>query len=170
MYKHLLIPTDGSSLSEEAVTHGVALAAETGAKVTFLTVVEPFHTFSLGVAQLEETRDTYRKHMQERATRILAEAVKVAAAAGVAHESIQMEDEHPYLAIIRTAEQKGCDLIAMASHGRRGVSALVLGSETVKVLTHSAIPVLVYRSPHGNPDLARHDRREAERAAEGQMA
>jgi nucleotide-binding universal stress UspA family protein len=166
MYKHLLIPTDGSPLSDEAITHGVALAAETGAKVTFLTVIEPFHTFSLGVDQLEETPDTYRKQMQEHATRILAGAARIAAAAGLPHEVIHVEDDQPYRAIIRTAEQKGCDLIAMASHGRRGVSALVLGSETVKVLTHSTIPVLVYRSPSSRPDLARNER-QSERVAEG---
>jgi nucleotide-binding universal stress UspA family protein len=166
MYKHLLIPTDGSPLSDEAITHGVVLAAETGAKVTFLTVIEPFHTFSLGVDQLEETPDTYRKQMQEHATRILAGTARIAAAAGLPHEVIHVEDDQPYRAIIRTAEQKGCDLIAMASHGRRGVSALVLGSETVKVLTHSTIPVLVYRSPSSRPDLARHER-QSERVAEG---
>ena len=159
MYKHLLIPTDGSPLSDEAVRHGVALAAETGAKVCFLTVVEPFHTFSLGVDQLEETPETYGRRMQERAARILAGAARAAAAAGLSQEAIQVEDDQPYQAIIRTAEQKGCDLIAMASHGRRGVSALVLGSETVKVLTHSTIPVLVYRSPSSHrPDLARRER------------
>jgi nucleotide-binding universal stress UspA family protein len=165
MYNHLLIPTDGSPLSDEAIRHGVALAAETGAKVTFLTVIEPFHTFSLGVDQLEETADSYQKHMQERAARILAGAAKVATAAGVAHEAIQTEDDQPYQAIIRTAEQKGCDLVAMASHGRRGVSALVLGSETVKVLTHSAIPVLVYRSLDSLAPAER-EHRERVRAAE----
>ncbi|WP_063776731.1 universal stress protein [Microvirga massiliensis] len=168
MYNHLLIPTDGSPLSDEAIRHGVALAAETGAKVTFLTVIEPFHTFSFGVDQLQETADTYQTNMQERATRILAEAARVATTAGVAHEVIQTEDDQPYQAIIRTVEERGCDLIAMASHGRRGVSALVLGSETVKVLTHSIIPVLVYRSPSSRPDLARHEV-QAERAAERQM-
>jgi nucleotide-binding universal stress UspA family protein len=168
MYNHLLIPTDGSPLSDAAIAHGVALAAEAGAKVTFLTVIEPFHTFSFGVDQLQETADTYQTHMQDRATRILTKAARVATTAGVAHEVIQAEDDQPYQAIIRTAEERGCDLIAMASHGRRGVSALVLGSETVKVLTHSAIPVLIYRS-HDSLELAEREHRARMRAAEGQM-
>jgi nucleotide-binding universal stress UspA family protein len=142
MYRHILIPTDGSPLSDEAVTHGVALAAETGARVSFLTVTEPFHTFSFGVDQLEDTPETYRTHMKDRATGILIKADKVAEAARVTHDVVHVEDDQPYRAIIHVAEQKGCDLIAMASHARRGVSAMVLGSETVKVLTHSTVPVL----------------------------
>jgi nucleotide-binding universal stress UspA family protein len=83
--------------------------------------------------------------MQENATKTLGAIASAARAAGVACETIQVENEHPYQAIIDTARSKGCDLIVMASHGRRGVSAIVLGSETVKVLTHSKIPVLVHR-------------------------
>jgi nucleotide-binding universal stress UspA family protein len=147
MYKHLLIPTDGYPLSMEAIQHGVELAGETGAKVTALTVTEPFHVFSFGVDQLEDTRGEYHRHMKERAARSLGDAAKVAASAGVSLEPIHVEEDEPYRAIIRVAEEKACDLIVMASHGRRGVSALVLGSETVKVLTHSTIPVLVYRLP-----------------------
>ena len=145
MYKHILIPTDGSALSREAVEYGVRLTKAIDAKVDLLTVTEPFHVFSLEVDQLEDTRESYRRHMTERATRILSEAEAVAAAAGVRYNKVHLEDDQPYRAIIRTAEEHGCDLIVMASHGRRGVSALVLGSETMKVLTHSNIPVLVYR-------------------------
>jgi nucleotide-binding universal stress UspA family protein len=166
MYKHLLIPTDGSPLSDEAVAYGLDIAKETGAKVTFLTVTEPFHVFSLSVDQLEDTPSTYREHMHARAERILAGAAKAADAAQVGHEEIHVEDEEPYWAIIKIAEQKGCDLITMASHGRKGVTALVLGSETVKVLTHSAIPVLVYRSP----GIVEQARRETERVLERQVA
>jgi nucleotide-binding universal stress UspA family protein len=146
MYRHVLIPTDGSLLSGEAVRHGVELAAAIGARVLFVTVSAPFHTFSLDVGQVEDTRDSYRAHVQERGARILDEAGRVAAAAGVVFAVKHVEDDQPYRAIIREAEEHGCDLIAMASHGRRGISALVLGSETVKVLTHTAIPVLVYRA------------------------
>jgi nucleotide-binding universal stress UspA family protein len=148
VYDHILIPTDGSPLSAEAIEQGVQFASEKGAKVSFLTVTEPFHVFSLHVDQVEDTPAEYSRHSQERAKRALAEASGVAQAAGVACEVIHTEDNQPYRAIIRTAEERGCDLIAMASHGRRGLSALVLGSETLKVLTHSAIPVLVYRSGH----------------------
>ena len=83
--------------------------------------------------------------MQEHAEKTLGAATDAAQAAGIACETIQVEHEHPYRAIIDTAELKGCDLIVMASHGRHGISALVLGSETVKVLTHCKIPVLVHR-------------------------
>lgn len=145
MYKHILIPTDGSALSQEAVEHGVRLAKVIGAKVALLTVTEPFHIFSFEVDQLEDTRESYRKHSTENATRILSKAEAIAASAGVSYNKIHVEADQPYLAIIRAAEEHRCDLIVMASHGRRGVSALVLGSETVKVLTHSAIPVLVCR-------------------------
>jgi nucleotide-binding universal stress UspA family protein len=154
MYRHILIPTDGYALSAEAVTHGVELAREMGAEVTILTVTEPFHVFSFGVDQLEDTPAEYRRHMEQRAARTLEEASKAAAAAGVTHEKIHVEEDEPYRAIIRVAEGRGCDLIVMASHGRRGVSALVLGSETVKVLTHSTIPVLVYRLPAGKAEAA----------------
>jgi nucleotide-binding universal stress UspA family protein len=145
MYRHILIPTDGYPLSKKALTHGVELARETGAKVIILTVTEPFHMFSLDVDQVEDTPAEYRKHMQARAECILEDSAKVAALAGVRHEKLQVEDAHPYRAIIRVGEERDCDLIVMASHGRRGVSALILGSETAKVLAHSSIPVLVCR-------------------------
>jgi nucleotide-binding universal stress UspA family protein len=94
---------------------------------------------------VEDTPELYKKRMQENATKTLGAIASAARTAGVACETIQVENEHPYQAIIDTARSKGCDLIVMASHGRRGVSAIVLGSETVKVLTHSKIPVLVHR-------------------------
>jgi nucleotide-binding universal stress UspA family protein len=169
MYNYLLVPTDGSPLSEEAIRQGVELAADIGARVSFLTVTEPFHTFSFEADQLEDTPDTYRKHMKERATRILTQADKIAEAARVAHDVIHVEDDEPYRAIIRIAEQKGCDLIAMASHGRRGVKAVVLGSETVKVLTHSTIPVLVFRSRVGHADRMQPDQDEVEQMADRPM-
>ena len=147
MYHHLLIPTDGSSLSAEAIRHGVDLAQETGATVSFLTVIDPFHAITFEAEQLEDTRDTYYAHARALAERYLSEAEKLAEAARVKSSTICVEDSHPYRVIIQTAEEQGCDLIVMASHGRRGISAMVLGSETVKVLTHCAIPVLVYRLP-----------------------
>jgi nucleotide-binding universal stress UspA family protein len=146
MYRHLLIPTDGHPLSIEAIRHGVELARESGAKVTILTVTEPFHLFSLEADQVEDTPEGYHRHMKNRAVRYLDEAAKVATSAGVSHDGVHVEEDEPYRAIIRVADERGCDLIVMASHGRRGLSALVLGSETVKVLTHCSVPVLVYRS------------------------
>lgn len=145
MYKNILIPTDGSALSGTAIQDGIAMAKEMGAKVTVLTTWAPFHTFSFDTAMLEDTLPQYNQQMKEKAVKTLAAAANAAKAAGIACDTVQLEHEHPYQAIIDTAKQKGCDLVVMASHGRRGVSALVLGSETVKVLTHSKVPVLVHR-------------------------
>ena len=145
MYSNILIPTDGSELAEKAVHHGIALAKRIGARVTVLTVLLPFHIFTTDTQMLEDTRAQYNARMQELAETTLGAIAIAAKAAGVACEMIHVDHEHPYRAIIDTAELKGCDLIVMASHGRRGIAAIVLGSETVKVLTHSKIPVLVHR-------------------------
>jgi nucleotide-binding universal stress UspA family protein len=145
MYKHILIATDGSSLSGRAVDHGVELATALGAALSLLTVSERFHVFALDAEQIDETAASFREHMKEKALKALSEAAVVARAAGLEPTQIHLEDDEPYQAIIRTAEDRRCDLIVMASHGRSGVSALLLGSETMKVLTHSKIPVLVIR-------------------------
>jgi nucleotide-binding universal stress UspA family protein len=145
VYKHILIATDGSELSAKAVDHGIAFAKSIGAKITVLTATEPFHVFSTDPKMLTDTAPVYKRHAAEFAAKTLDAIAKSAKAAGVPCETIHFEQEFPYDAIIKTASMKGCDLILMASHGRRGVSAIVLGSETVKVLTHSKIPVLVYR-------------------------
>jgi nucleotide-binding universal stress UspA family protein len=145
LYRKILIPTDGSDLATTAVKHGVKFAKEIGAKVTGVTVTEPFHLLSVKPSQLEYTPAEYKKHSKTHAEQVLHSIAAAADAAGVSCETVHVEHEHPYQAIIDTAASKGCDLILMASHGRRGVAAVVLGSETVKVLTHSKIPVLVYR-------------------------
>ncbi|MEP9395960.1 universal stress protein [Mesorhizobium sp. KR2-14] len=145
MYNHILIPTDGSPLSTVAVEKGLAFARDAGAKVTVLTVVMPFHVISGRSDQLSSTPAEYEQQSQEAASAYLSEAEMKARSLGVPCEAVLARHDQPYRAIIDTAKDKGCDLIAMASHGRRGVSAIVLGSETVKVLTHSTIPVLVYR-------------------------
>jgi len=145
MFQHILIATDGSVLSESAVNKAMEFAREAGAKVTVVTATEPFDVFSADSTQLIEAKASYEKHMKAEASRCLAEAERKAKALGVQCNVVQLEQQHPYRAIIESAEKCGCDLIAMASHGRRGVSALVIGSETTKVLTHTSIPVLVYR-------------------------
>jgi nucleotide-binding universal stress UspA family protein len=145
MYANILIPTDGSQLSGKAVEHGIALAKRIGAKITVLTVSTPFHTFTTDTQMIEDTPAQYKARVQDRTEKTLGSAGRAAQAAGVPCETVHVEHEHPYQAIIDTAGAKGCDLIVMASHGRRGLSAIVLGSETVKVLTHSKIPVLVHR-------------------------
>jgi len=145
MYTHILIPTDGSELAGKAVRHGIALAQRIDAKITALTVVPPFHTFTIDTQMIEDTPAQYRTRMQRHVKKTLGAVAEAARASGVAFEIVHEEHEHPYRAIIDTADAKGCDLIVMASHGRRGISALVLGSETIKVLTHCRIPVLVHR-------------------------
>lgn len=145
MYSHILIPTDGSPLSSQAVAKGLEFARDAGAKATVMTVTEPFHLLSADPGQLADTRTEYERHVKQHAAQLLAAAEHAAKGLGVACDTVAVEHEHPYQAIIDTAAKNGCDLIAMASHGRRGVAALVIGSETMKVLTHSTIPVLVYR-------------------------
>jgi nucleotide-binding universal stress UspA family protein len=145
MYTNILLPTDGSELAGKAVRHGIDLAKRIGARTTALTVLPPFHVFTADTQMLEDTPSQYQARMQTRAETTLGAVSRTAQAAGVPCELIQLEHEHPYQAIIDTAASKGCDLVVMASHGRRGITAIVLGSETVKVLTHSKIPVLVHR-------------------------
>ncbi|MFM9849688.1 MAG: universal stress protein [Hyphomicrobiaceae bacterium] len=139
MYRHILIPTDGSVLSEKAIRNGVALAKSLGAKITALTVMEPWSTGGRPVG-LERPRQVYEEGANERARQYLEIVVKAALEAGVPVSTEQVFNHHPYEAIIDRASAKGCDLILMASHGWRGLKALVIGSETTKVLTHTKIP------------------------------
>jgi len=143
MYKHILIPTDGSELSKRAIEYGVALAKEMKAKVTGITASMPYYTFTTDPEIFPQ--DLYRSSTISFANKCLNDLKSVAMNSGVPCNTIHMEDIQPYQAIIDAAKHEGCDLIVMASHGRRGMSAVVLGSETVKVLTHSTVPVLVYR-------------------------
>ena len=145
MFRNILIPTDGSDLAAKAVEQGILFAKEIGAKITAMTVTEPFHLLSVEQIQLEYTPIEYKKHAQAHAEKVLGTVSATAKLAGVECETLHTEHEQVYQAIIEAAVARKCDLIVMASHGRRGVSAVVLGSETVKVLTHSKIPVLVYR-------------------------
>lgn len=147
MYKQILIPTDGSDLSLAAIDQGLAFASEIGAAVTFFTVTAPIRVYGVTGEQLAGGYEEYTKVAREEGASRLAAAEERAKAAGVPCQTRMVESEHPYQAIIDAANDAGCDLIAMASHGRRGLGGLVLGSETLKVLTHSTIPVLVYRMP-----------------------
>jgi nucleotide-binding universal stress UspA family protein len=153
MHKHILIPTDGSELSQNAVDYGAALAKSVNAKITLLTVSTPFHTFAVEPVMVTDTPEQYASHVAALAERYLSSAKRVVAETGVSCQTTHIEHDHPYRAIIETAERNRCDLIVMASHGRRGISAIVLGSETVKVLTHSTIPVLVVRAPQPIPSI-----------------
>ncbi len=163
MFKHILLPTDGSELSAEATHQGILFAKSIRAKVTGLCVM-PLHgqfrysegipTEALGgsAEQCKELAEAYLSTIEKGAeiAKKLAEVYlsiieRDAKVAGVACDVVYERNDYPYEVVIRTAKQKNCDLIMMASHGRKGIGALLLGSETQKVLTHSKIPVLVFR-------------------------
>ena len=144
MFNHILVATDGSELSKKAVSKGIALAKVTGARLTAVTVRPPLRDFvaeGVTVSVSDEDRADFIRQVDHRLDAVRTEA----AANAIAVDTVQAEGSEPWRAIIDTAKDRGVDLIVMASHGRRGVSALVLGSETQKVLTHTNIPVLVYR-------------------------
>ena len=148
MYRHILIPTDGSQLAHKAVVHGLSLAKAVGAKVTALTVEPSFNVYDVPASRanlMSAAFDEYAKHAREHAESILNRIADDANTAGVQCETVQMIQDHPYQAIVDTAKEKGCDLIVMASHGRSGIAAIMLGSVTTKVLAHTTIPVLVCR-------------------------
>jgi len=145
MFKHLLLPTDGSPLSARAIDQGVALARQLGAKVSMITVLEPLRAFNASSELLADVRESFEKNSREAADRTLQAAADQAAALGVQASTTVVTGSQPYRQIIDAAAKGGCDLIVMASHGRRGVSGLLVGSVTQKVLTHSSIPVLVIR-------------------------
>ena len=145
MFKHLLIPTDGSELSEEAIQAGVQFAKSINARVTGFHAMPKFHTFAYGPEIVTDTRQEFAKDCKAHADRFLAVIMRAAKAADVPCETALQTTDYPYEAIIATAKERGCDLIMMASHGRGGVQAFLLGSETQKVLAQSKIPVLVFR-------------------------
>jgi nucleotide-binding universal stress UspA family protein len=147
MFKHLLVPTDGSELSDGAVERAVSFAREAGAKITFFTAKPDFPVSFYGEGALVDpmTPEKFAEMAEQHAREILNKAVRESLAAGVECHTVSVVSDTPYEAIIKAADDHGCDLIFMASHGRRGLTGLLLGSETQKVLTHSDIPVLVYR-------------------------
>jgi nucleotide-binding universal stress UspA family protein len=148
MYKHILIATDGSELATRALEHGLELAKRDGARVTAVTVTEPWSAMDIAhdvrqgqpnpIARFEELAAAA-------AGRILDGASERARARGVTCDRVHVKDQHPAEGIIATAKDKGCDLIVMASHGRRGVKRLLLGSQAHEVLTHCSVPALIVR-------------------------
>jgi nucleotide-binding universal stress UspA family protein len=145
MFTHLLLPTDGSELSQGANMKGILLAKKFNAKVTGVSVTPEFHVLTFNTTMLEDTKERFLAEIRAQAKKNLVMLQKAAAEQGVPCDTVVEVSDHPYEAIIQTAESKGCDLILMASHGRKGAKGLLLGSQTMKVLTHSRIPVLVYR-------------------------
>lgn len=144
MFSKILVPTDGSDLSVRAIQGAVELAGKLGAKLVGLTVVEPYAYASLSEYR-PETVAEYEQRADEVARQRLAALEHLANKGNVAVETTVVRSFSPFEAIIETAKRYGCDAIFMASHGRRGLSAVLLGSETQKVLTHSTVPVMVYR-------------------------
>ncbi len=144
MYKRILVPTDGSELSQKAVATACSLTKLTGAHMVALCVKEPFPYSAISEMQPVPPQEFYDS--QERIARQRVDAaVEQARAEGVAAEGVTVEALHPWEAILDVAKTRECDAIVMASHGRRGLNALLLGSETQKVLTHGSVPVLVVR-------------------------
>ena len=147
MFKHILVPTDGSELSGKAVKAAVELAAAVGAKVTGFfaapAATPVIYDDLLPVGYV--TPDQHEALIKAASRKNLAVIEEAARAAGVPVDVVSATSEYPAESIIETARDRGCDLIFMASHGRRGLKAVLLGSETHKVLVHSKIPVLVYR-------------------------
>jgi len=145
MYKCILLPTDGTEFCERAIRHGIALARLAPAKVIGVTVTLPLHSAMPRSLIPKNLAGIIHSETVKLADEKLGVIERLANEAGVQVETVQQSNDHPWKAIVQTAKDKQCDLIVMASHGRRGVSALVLGSETQKVLTHSTVPVLVVR-------------------------
>lgn len=147
MFKHLLVPTDGSPLSQEAVNRAISFAKEAGARITFFCAEQKFPALycSEGAIFSARTPSQFHESVDGIAHQIVDAAEQLALAAQVDCAKMVLACEQPYEGIIEAARRNGCDLIFMASHGRRGFGAVLLAGETHKVLTHSKIPVLVHR-------------------------
>jgi nucleotide-binding universal stress UspA family protein len=148
MYRKILVATDGSQLAGKAVDHGIGLAKATGAALLFVTVTGMWSAFEIAAESDQGVRhpiETYEAMARNAAHKILAACGESAGAAGVKFETMHVPDSLPADGIIATATEKGCDLIVMASHGRRGVTRMMLGSQTAEVLAYGKVPVLVVR-------------------------
>jgi len=145
MFKNILIASDGSDLAERAASRGVELAKLLKAKVTAVTVTEPWTAVVTGEAALGFPFEEYEKRSAENAARILARVVELAKKVDIPCTSAHVKEQFPAEGIIAAAKDHGCDLIVMASHGRRGLAKLFLGSEATKVLALSSVPVLICR-------------------------
>ena len=145
MYKHILLPTDGSRFAEEGVREGCKLAKQLDAAVTIVTVTESLVSVNGGELAMAFPVETYDKATREQAVVSLANAEKIASEEGVKVQTLHIEKERPVAGILKAAEQSGADLIVLSSHGRHGISRILLGSQANAVVNHSAIPVLVFK-------------------------
>jgi nucleotide-binding universal stress UspA family protein len=146
MFRHILIATDGSDLAQKATTNGISLAKSVGASVTAVRVFAPFQAYGLlSSAVMNDLAEAYMQYVEDLKTDdILDDVTKLASERGVRCRVMPVEQQHPHEGIIKVAAEQNCDLIVMASHGRSGIAAALLGSVTAKVLAHATIPVLVY--------------------------
>lgn len=146
-YQHLLVPSDGTQLSNQAQEQGIFLAKALGAKLTLLHVQPPLPIPLIGIGEMLDpaTVESLSATAARETERIVREAKATAEAAGLQIQTEVVKQDLPYRAIVEAARRHGCDLIVMASHGRKGLSGLLLGSETQRVLLHAPIPVLVVR-------------------------
>lgn len=149
MYDHILISTDGSEVAQKGIDHGLKLAKALGGRVTIITVTDRFPVYPSGVgieyASTGSLMADYAKGQTESANAILAAAKQAADQLGVPAETVHVPNAQPAEAIVEAAKARNCSLIAMASHGRRGLGRLILGSQTAEVVSNSPVPVLVVR-------------------------
>lgn len=145
LYKHLLVPTDGSAVAAKAFKAAVTFAAESGARITGYYAIEDMNMHHVGAHLTRELIDEFERRAREAAEKHVAEIGDVAKAAGVPFEAIITKTSRPHEGIIEAAGKCGADIIFMATHGHRGLAGMIMGSVTQKVLTHSKIPVLVFR-------------------------
>ncbi len=144
MFKHILFPTDGSRTAEKAITTAVETAKQLGAKISAVSIIEPFPYMTVGDFVPIATND-FEAQAKRNAAAALDQMQHACAEQGVPCDTLTLEAAHAHSGILSCALQTGCDLIVMGSHGRRGMEALLLGSTTTKVLTHTKLPVLVVR-------------------------
>lgn len=148
MYANILLSTDGSDVARKGLEHGIALAKALNAKATVITVTEPLPIdygggHDSGWIPSKQEVDAFDAASRERAGKVLDQAKAMAQQVGISAELLHVPNAHPATAIIETAKSRGCDLIVMASHGRRGLRKLFLGSQTSEVLVEGSVPVLV---------------------------
>ena len=145
MFKHILVPTDGSPIAEQAAARAVDLAHAVGASLTALHVSPQFHVFTYRSALLEETRGEHERDAETHAMRYLDRVRRAAAKRGVSCDVVRVVGDEVAHSVVQVATERGCDLVVMGSHGRHGLGGMLLGSQTQRVLGESAIPVLVCR-------------------------
>lgn len=145
MFRHILVPTDGSASSDIAIQSAMRFAKSIGARVTGLHVIEPYQVVTARADMVADTPEQYEKDSQEQSSKYLLALQQSAREHDVPCDTLVVRHDEVYQAIVQAAYDKQCDLVAMASHGRKGVRDLLLGGETQRVLTRSQIPVLVFR-------------------------